>query len=284
MRFSERYGYKPVRETIQKESMDDALKSSIWNIFKQIIIEQGEFNQTSSWPNIQQYNLYPFFRAYWGTFLKKPLDEMPDTVSSIQRDIYQHFFNQLKWYEIYDFIEFIINHLPSDWKKTRHQETFIKLINIVLERENSAYRIINDDITPITSEQEIQSIEEALENSNEFSGVQQHLKQALALMSDRQNPDYRNSMKESISAVEGICRIISGDKNDSFKKALAKIETKYQVHSSLKEGFNKLYAYTSDGDGIRHAMLEESNLTYIDAKFMLVACTNFINYLIEKTK
>ena len=38
-----------------------------------------------------------------------------------------------------------------------------------------------------------------------------------------------------------------------------------------------------DADGIRHAMLEESNLSYIDAKFMLVACTNFINYLIEKT-
>ncbi len=32
----------------------------------------------------------------------------------------------------------------------------------MLERENSAYRIINDEIIPITSEQEIQSIETAL--------------------------------------------------------------------------------------------------------------------------
>ncbi|WP_313390159.1 AbiJ-NTD4 domain-containing protein [Acinetobacter sp.] len=70
MRFSERYGYKPVREVIQKESMDDALKNSIWNIFKQIIIEQGKFTKHSSWPNIQDYNLYTFFRAYWITFLK----------------------------------------------------------------------------------------------------------------------------------------------------------------------------------------------------------------------
>ncbi len=58
MRFSERYGYKPVREVIQKESMDDALKNSIWNVFKQIIIEQGKFTKYSSWPNIQDYNLY----------------------------------------------------------------------------------------------------------------------------------------------------------------------------------------------------------------------------------
>lgn len=209
MRFSERYGYKPVREVIQKESMDDALKNSIWNVFKQIIIEQGKFTKYSSWPNIQDYNLYTFFRAYWITFLKKPLDEMPNTVSNIRKDIYQHFFNQLKWYEIYDLIEFTIDHLPSDWKKTRHQETLIKLINAVLERENSAYRIIENKIILITSEQEIQSIEEALESTNPYSGVQQHLNQALKLLSDRQSPDYRNSIKESISAVKSICKIVT---------------------------------------------------------------------------
>ena len=62
-----------------------------------------------------------------------------------------------------------------------------------MEKENSVYRIINNEVTPITSEQEIQSIEDALENANQYSGVQQHLNQALKLMSDRQNPDYRNS-------------------------------------------------------------------------------------------
>ncbi|WP_312159038.1 AbiJ-NTD4 domain-containing protein [Acinetobacter sp.] len=283
MRFSERYAYKPVREVIQKESMDDALKNSIWNVFKQIIIEQGKFTKHSSWPNIQDYNLYTFFRAYWITFLKKPLDEMPNNVSNIQKDIYQHFFNQLKWYEIYDLIEFTIDHLPSDWKKTRHQETFIKLINAVLERENSAYRIIENKIILITSEQEIQSIEEALESTNPYSGVQQHLNQALKLLSDRQSPDYRNSIKESISAVESICKILTNDEKATLGKALKIIEDKHELHTALKGSLSQLYGYTSDADGIRHAMLEESNLSYIDAKFMLVACTNFINYLIEKT-
>ncbi|MDY6460311.1 AbiJ-NTD4 domain-containing protein [Acinetobacter faecalis] len=33
MRFSERYGYKPVREIIQKESIDDQLKNALWSIF-----------------------------------------------------------------------------------------------------------------------------------------------------------------------------------------------------------------------------------------------------------
>ncbi|KAB0477571.1 hypothetical protein, partial [Pseudomonas vancouverensis] len=117
-----------------------------------------------------------------------------------------------------------------------------------------------------------------------YSGVQLHLNQALKLMSDRQNPDYRNSIKESISAVESICKIITQDDKATLGKALKIIEEKYSLHAALKSSLSQLYGYASDGDGIRHAMLEESILSYIDAKFMLVSCTNFINYLIEKTK
>ncbi len=90
----------------------------------------------------------------------------------------------------------------------------------MFEKENYAYRIINNEITAITSEQEIQSIEDALENTNQYSGVQQHLNQALKLMSDRQNPDYRNSIKESISAVESICKIVTNEDKATLGKAL----------------------------------------------------------------
>jgi len=37
MRFSERNGYKPVREIIQKESMDDDLRNGLWSIFDTFI-------------------------------------------------------------------------------------------------------------------------------------------------------------------------------------------------------------------------------------------------------
>lgn len=164
------------------------------------------------------------------------------------------------------------------------KESFATLLNSCLEIENSVYRIINYRVTEITSEQEIQSIENALENTNPFSGVQQHLNQALKLISDRQKPDYRNSIKESISAVESICKIVTNEDKATLGKALKIIEDKHGLHAALKGSLSQLYGYTSDADGIRHAMLEESNLSYIDAKFMLVACTNFINYLIEKTK
>ena len=43
-----------------------------------------------------------------------------------------------------------------------------------------------------------------------------------------------------------------------------------------------MYGYTSDADGIRHAMTEASDLTYSDAKYMLVTCTAFVNYVVGR--
>lgn len=108
--------------------------------------------------------------------------------------------------------------------------------------------------------------------------------QALKLMSDRQKPDYRNSIKESVSALEGMCQKILKKDKVTLGDAIGQIEKQYPIHPALKASIKSLYGYTSDADGIRHAMLDESNLSYIDAKFMLVACTNFINYLIDKTR
>lgn len=37
-------------------------------------------------------------------------------------------------------------------------------------------------------------------------------------------------------------------------------------------------------DGIRHAILEEPNVGFHEAKFMLVACSAFVNFLISKAE
>lgn len=276
MRFSERYGYKPVREIIQKESISEELRNRIWSsIYSSYLTEYENYPYNSRLQLIDDI---------YSDFLKKPLDGLSIVKSNVIKDIRINIFKS-PWYEIYDFLEFIItnNYIKERYHKIKKQN-FIKEINNILIEENSAYRIIKDQLIEVTSEQEIQSIEEALANTNPYSGVQQHLNQALKLMSDRQKPDYRNSIKESISAVESICKIVTNDEKATLGKALKIVEDKFGLHPALKGSLSQLYGYTSDGDGIRHAMLEESNLTYIDAKFMLVACTNFINYLIEKTK
>ena len=128
------------------------------------------------------------------------------------------------------------------------------------------------------SQEEINTVEEAAKDTR-FVGVSTHIDRALKLYSDRENPDYRNSIKESISAVESIARAISGSDKATLGNALRTIEKKGQLHRVLKEGFLKLYGYTSDKQGIRHAMLDEPNITAADARYFLVSCSSFANYL-----
>src|SRR5690606_9806988 len=126
--------------------------------------------------------------------------------------------------------------------------------------------------------------ESALKNSldNNFKGVHIHLSEALNKLSDKTNPDYRNSIKESISAVESVCQQITGDKNSELGKALKKLKKILPIHGALEQGFIKIYGYTSDGDGIRHAMMNENNLDQEDALYMLISCSSFTNYLMTK--
>ena len=157
---------------------------------------------------------------------------------------------------------------------------FIKECNSALERELSAYRFNGKILVPFTSELELSEIKEASNTSKLYA---QHLDQALNLLSDRKAPDYRNSIKESISAVEAMCQLITGNKKAILEDALRQLETKLpSVHPALRDAFRKIYAYSGDADGIRHALKDEPNLGIEDAKFMLVACSAFINFLLAK--
>jgi len=155
--------------------------------------------------------------------------------------------------------------------------------NSILERELSAYRFVAGKITRITSKQEIAEIEEALEMP--LKPVNEHIKSALDLLANRKSPDYRNSIKESVSAVEAICRLITKNPKATLGMGLDIIEreNKVKMHPALKQAFDKIYGYTSSEGGIRHALSEEPKLDFEDAKFMLVSCSVFVNYLIVKS-
>jgi hypothetical protein len=68
----------------------------------------------------------------------------------------------------------------------------------------------------------------------------------------------------------------------TVEQALKEVEAKVGLHGALKKGFSNLYGYTSSAEGIRHALLEDPKLSFEDAKFMLVSCSTFVNYLVSK--
>jgi hypothetical protein len=270
-RFSETYGYKPIKNVIQVESMDADLRIGLWNTLAVCYFEPLRKSTT---PTLQRDWLSQLIIGLWIDFFKHPYDTIPNGPSDAYQEIRGRFFN-FQWYEVYDFVQFV----ATESSQKQENKVFMKYCNTILEREVSGWRFIGGKLVPITSKEEITEIEEALEATESLRPVTIHLKAALDLMSDRESPDYRNSIKESISAVEAICSLIAGRDKAELPDALKVIAGKISVHGALKEAFIKLYGYTSDAEGIRHALLDEPNLHLEDAKFMLVSCATFINYL-----
>ena len=266
-KFSERKGFIPVSKIIQIDSMTEALRNSLWNVLDFALWSTDKFVYSQlGEPMIEQFS-----RSLWHEYFKKPIDSRPYDGGDKLKVIRQYFFT-CKWYEVYDFLEYMVSAFE------KYKPKLAAFLNVVLERELSGYRIVAGHVADVISQEEIKTVEEAARDTR-FAGVSAHIDRALKLYSDRKNPDYRNSIKESISAVESIARVISGSDKATLGDALRTIEKSSQLHKALKDGFLKLYGYTSDEQGIRHAMLDEPNLTSADARYFLVSCSSFVNYL-----
>jgi hypothetical protein len=277
--FSQRMGLKPVRQVIQKDSVDEELRNYLWTGVGLYYFSDLE-DYTSN--NTEPKRI--LFTQLWVWHYHKRLDEMPSHVHRLV-DIVKKEFLESSWNEMFDLLEFIPNHYIDQYDNDyddQNNQSFYEFANKGLETFMSAYRFVDGLLTEITSEQEIASIEQSLDNSSKFSGVHQHLRRALELMTDRKEPDYRNSIKESISAVEGLAKLISGKSKDTLAASLNKIKGKINLHQALEQGFKNIYGYTSDEGGIRHALTEAASCELEDAKFMLISCSAFVNYLIVK--
>jgi len=99
------------------------------------------------------------------------------------------------------------------------------------------------------------------------------------LLSDRNAPDYRNSIKESISAVESLVASVLKPEKGTLGQLIKRLEDEIGLHPALKQAFSSLYGYSSDEGGIRHALTEAERVDFNDAKFMLVVCSAFVNFV-----
>ena len=154
--------------------------------------------------------------------------------------------------------------------------------NGVFKHEYIGYRFVNNIIVPISDDIEIEAISDAL--NIPFASAREHIFKANMLLSDRKKPDYENSIKESISAVEAICQEIlkTTGQEATLGNMLKRFESDdIKIHPAMEKAFKSLYGYTSDANGIRHAgNIGGPSSTFEEAKFMLVSCCAFINYLI----
>lgn len=268
--FSEKYGYKP-EKVIQHENISDELRNRIWNLFYQNEIKAGGLSSKRLSQAVAGAQTIEEKISDKLGFLIDSSSKSPSVMDRLK----SYILSSSSWFEVYDFVEIHLSFLEKDDCTQRIQQ-----YNEIFAEEKSGYRIVAGEIAPITNKSEIQSIEQA--TSTPYQSVNQHIQKALAFYANIKTPDYENSVKESISAVEAMCCIITG-KNATLNKAIEKLKNNgVHIHHALEKAFISLYAYTCDEKGIRHAGIEFVNAPAEDAKYMLISCSAFVNYLMEK--
>jgi hypothetical protein len=271
--FSQRQGLKPVSQVAQVGAMNDELRNSLWNALDTAFWSTDGFvyGDHGGHGEIEEFSY-----VLWSNYFKKPVDSRPGYSRGgrgrMILDAIREYFFGCEWHEVYDFLEFVVR------LYAKNRPRLADYLNQILTRELAGYKFIDGLIVDITDAQESELLAEALKDTK-FGPVTAHLERALQLLVDRKQPDYRNSIKESISAVEAMARIVAEAPKATLGEALKVLEKKGRLHPALKDGFSKLYGYTNDDDGIRHAMLDEPNIDQSDAKYFLLSCTSFINYL-----
>ena len=277
--FSERYGYTKPSDVLVRETMTEEIVNGVCSCYDLLEDMLRE---------LDPYDMYHYYRAmelhFWTHSLNRRRREYngySEVTTSIIKDA------EWPWYKKLDVVEitqkWLISGIEDDRRLENVARNFAKLINHEFERHNYAYRFVDEEIVELTNEQEIKAIEDCLAAST--NNVRMHLSNALELMSERPIGKYGSSIKESISAVEAVCRNRTGENN--LGRALdCLIKKGIVIPQPLKSAFNKLYDYTNDKDtGIRHALMDETGSyapSYAEALFMLVSCSAFINYLYEK--
>lgn len=280
MKFSERYGYvKPV-DVLKRGGLDTEGATALCNCYDHLDKWLNRYDVDNRFRYDESYTRME--ESIWCFFLNQRRDDFYGHNSHKVVATQYLLSNNNEWYLKFDMIEFSIKVLRSTCPKgDRHYndivDAFVRLLNSTFKRLNYAYRIVDDLIVEITDEEEIKTIEDAVEQA---STIKIHLLSALKHLSDRPSPDYRNSIKESISAVEALCREVTDE--NTLGEALKRLEKNgLKIPVFLKSGFEKLYVYTNnDKTGIRHALMDDADVPqYDEAKFMLVACSAFVNYI-----
>lgn len=257
--FSQRAGHVPYPTEIQHGDLDGRCRTDLWNYIIKIYL----------------HNAGPVsFEDIWADHYGLPLNDYA----------YRKLFAQLEqtvrksaYHYLFDLVEWLVQRTPDGYSEMRFGTTS-EDINRILARNRAGYRIVDFQVVPITNEAELSSITAAIESTS--TPAAKHLKNALALFANRDQPNYAKSIQESISAAEAAAQELAGvrkplgDSLDIVKK------NSTDLHPALITGWKNLYGFTSDSGGIRHAGFDGTiQPTQELAQYFLVTCSAFVNLL-----
>ncbi len=270
--FEQAEGAAPLPTQLRPGEISPPLRAKLWELI---------FNHLSL---TKKSDVYSYLGSPWDRILRDyhvqhehKMADAFDAKLSIHINRLSSLFKDGLYTRVFGFIQFVL----------RHNKCPNQLANVVegiLVEERAAYRLLDrSTLLPIASEFEGETVMTALATANEVGlpGAYEHLKAAGGFLTQGK---FADSIRESIHAVESAARSLGNA--GSLKDALKALEQRRGLHPALKGGFEKLYAYTSDENGIRHALIDEPTAVVdeTDAIFMLGACAAFVTYLVRRAE
>lgn len=282
--FSQAHGYEEVPGPLKLEELPRAARTHIWNVFY-VHLDEARFDPTPNVVVLGASKSWAIGGAWEEVFRAKhlwhddlPLDEWRPDFGGFCRDL-RNDIETMPFYKVFDLLQFVMRHpqCPRDFSSTMKR---------VFGRCKLAYTIDEGErptILPAVTVEEGNSVVESL-NTLRAVGLRasaEHLRRASECINEN---DWSGSIRESIHAVESVARQIAPDKTDTLTQALNSIDKHSPLHSQLKKGIQALYWYTSDEQGVRHALLDsdKARVGMDEAVFMLGACASFASYLWRK--
>lgn len=275
--FSRRYGYEPLPKAMQLESLSEELRIDLWNLSRRLLLAKTHvFSSMTFFTGAGDR----FVERVLGRLMKRPEDEI-DTGYEPTMNFIRKLVLQGNFYSVLDLLEITANDHACE-------EQFAEEVHDLFEHHAAPYRFDIShspfQFTPRGSKEQGEAIQQAVDTLRQvhMDGASAHLRKATEAMNGGR---YADSVANSIHAVESVARQIDPKAAKTLGPALKSLKDRGVLpHEALAKAFRALYGYTSDEQGIRHALLErnEANVGLDEAMFMYAACASFAAYLVSK--
>jgi len=260
--FSKRYGLRPTPEGLMYEDVPEPARVGLYHIVRLF------FNDKY----LELYNVLCIA-------LRIPLDrdraniyQAPGATEKLIMDC--------QWWQFYDICEVLWQAL--EYKRER--DSLSEEINTLFREEHLGFELRDGKVEKIGSGFIDTRVKEAryLLKEPEFKGADQHFEKALKALNIRPNPDVENCVKDAVSAIESVGRIIINDDKALLSEIVKTMAKNEIIPKPLDEAIQKVYAYRGDQPGVAHGLVGLSKVTVDEAEFVLAMSAAIIIYLVKK--
>lgn len=206
------------------------------------------------------------------------------------------------WYQFYDCVEVVGEALREAEPRYRSDDETSELFNSPREYERYKYPAYRDAVNALFAKHNVSwrlnaqgNLENALPKDlsnriealeaklvDEFTSARVHFAKARSyVLGTHKDPE--NSIKESVSALESVCRVFY-PKSSSLGKALGQMRSDGTAPARLITSFERFYEYANDEPGVRHGDRLAPNAQLLDAELSLHLAVALIRYVIETKK